>query len=273
MNLLKSAPAAFFSYEQNHYFQIMNVFSAIYLQTQLKVKTKQLLNILPFFKRSDYTKFLIIGHPRTGTSLLHTYLNSHWNILSLNEPLGASVNKAVLFKKYSKIIKAVGFKYFYEYTGDAMKKSILIELFKRENIKVIKIQRKNYLRTYVSRCIAEKTNEWSSTNTKERSIERKKIVLTKEDCLQAFTQYRKDEEETNTIIKKFNVPVFETDYDTLVAEANDTMFAIQKFLGVSQQIPKSLLIRQNAEPLNELIENYNDLKASFSGSEFEYFFR
>ncbi|WP_018341627.1 sulfotransferase domain-containing protein [Cytophaga aurantiaca] len=250
----------------------MNIFSSTYLQIQLKVKIKQLLNILPFFKRNDYTKFLIVGHPRTGTSLMHTYLNSHWNILSLNEPLSKTTNNAEFFKRYSKIIKAVGFKYFYEYTEEIVKKGILIELFKSENIKVIRIERKNYLRTYVSRCIAEKTNEWSSTNTKEQSIDQKKIVLTKEDCLEAFAQYRKDEQETNTLVEEFNIPVFETDYETLVAEPNDTMFAIQRFLGVTQQIPQSLLVRQNAEPLNALIENYNVLKASFAGSEFEYFF-
>ena len=50
------------------------------------------------------------------------------------------------------------------------------------------------------------------------------------------------------------------------------MFAIQKFLNVSPQIPQSLLVRQNVEPLNVLIENYYNLKESFSGTEFESFF-
>lgn len=250
----------------------MNLFSAQYLQIVLKAKTKQLLNVLPFFKRTDYTKFLIVGHPRTGTSLLHTYLNSHWNVLSLNEPLTNTKDSKLLFKTYSKLIKAVGFKYFYEYTEDLSKKNTLIELLKSDNIKIIKIERKNYLRTYVSRCIAEKTNEWSSTEVKQHSIDHKKIVLTKEDCLRAFAQYKKNELDTDTIIKEFNIPVFETDYETLIQQPNEVMFAIQKNLGVSQQTPQSLLLRQNAEPLNVLIENYENLKASFSGTEFEVFF-
>lgn len=250
----------------------MNVFSTPYLQILFKAKTKQLLNVVPFFKQTNYTKFLIVGHPRTGTSLLHTYLNSHWNILSLNEPLANSVDSKVLFKKQPKLIKVVGFKYFYEYTDDAAKRNTLIELLKNNTIKIIKIERKNYLRTYVSRCIAEKTNEWSSTEVKQHSIDHKKVVLTKEDCLNAFAQYKKNEQGTNTIIKEFNIPVFETDYEMLIQQPNEIMFEVQKFLGVPQQMPQSLLQRQNAEPLNALIENYNDLKASFSGSEFEYFF-
>lgn len=248
----------------------MNIFSLKYLNTLLKAKTKQVLNILPFLKSNSYTIFLIAGHPRTGTSLLHTYLNSHWNILSLNEPLSADSN--VRFKKQSKLIKLVGFKYFYEYTEDVLKKNTLIELLKRANIKIIKIERKNYLRTYVSRCIAEKTNEWSSTEVKQDPIEYKKVILTKENCLQAFAEYQKYEQETDAIIKQFTVPVFETDYDSLVAEPEKTMYAVQNFLGVSQQAPHSLLVRQNAEPLTMLIANYNDLKTSFSGTKFEFFF-
>ena len=250
----------------------MNIFSSIYLSTLVKTKVKQLLNVLPFFKSNKYTTFLIVGHPRTGTSLLHTYLNSHWNILSLNELLTYTVDSTILFKKQSQLIKASGFKYFFEYTEDAIKRNTFIEILKRDKIKIIKIERKNCLRTYVSRCIAEKTNEWSSTEVKQHSINNKKIVLTKEDCLCAFALYKKNEYDTNTIIKEFNVPVFQTEYETLVEQPNETMFAIQKFLGLSQQIPQSLLLRQNAEPLNMLIENYDILKAGFSGTEFEGFF-
>ena len=250
----------------------MNIFSPTYLQILLKAKTKQILNGLPFFKSDNYTRFLIVGHPRTGTSLLHTFLNSHWNILSLNEPLTNTTDSRMLFKKYPKLIKAIGFKYFYEYTEDASKRNTLIELLKNKNIKIIKIERKNYLRTYVSHCIAEKTNEWSSTELKHYSIDYKKIFLTKEACLNAFAQYKKNEQDTNAIIKKFNIPVFETEYEMLIQQPNELMFAIQKFLGVSQLTPQSLLLRQNAEPLDMLIENYADLKSSFKGTEFEHFF-
>lgn len=250
----------------------MNIFSSPYLQILLKAKIKTLLNVLPFLKSNDYTKFLIIGHPRTGTSLLHTYLNSHWNVLSLNEPLTKTTDGKMLFKKYSKTIKAVGFKYFYEYTEDVSKRNTLIELLKNGNIKIIKIERKNYLRTYVSLCIAEKTNEWSSTDLKQHSIDHKKVRLTNDDCLRAFAKYKKNELDTDTIITDFNMPIFETDYEALIQQPNEVMFAIQKFLGVPQHIPQSLLVKQNAEALNVLIENYTDLKGSFAGTEFELFF-
>jgi LPS sulfotransferase NodH len=250
----------------------MNIFSSRYWFTQVRVKIKQLLNVLPVFKKDTYTKFLIVGHPRTGTSLLHTYLNSHWHVVSLNEPLSGTIDTNILFKKQSMLIDAIGFKYFYEYTEDILKRNILVELLKQGDIKIIKIERRNYLRTYVSRCIAEKTNEWSSTQVKQHSIERKKITLTKQECLNAFARYQKSEQDTEIIIKVCNVPVFKTEYETLVANPSATMFAIQNFLGVTRQTPLSLLVRQNAEPLNMLIENYENLKASFSGTEFEIFF-
>lgn len=272
MNLLESLPTPLFSYKQNHYFQGMNIFSSIYLNTLFKTKVKQLLNALPCFKSNKYTTFLIVGHPRTGTSLLHTYLNSHWNVLSLNEPLAKTVDSKVLFKKQSKIIHAVGFKYFYEYTEEVAKRNVFIELLKRDNIKIIKIERKNYLRTYVSLRIAEKTNEWSSIETKQNTQADKKIRLTKEDCIRAFDQYKKNERDTDIIIKEFNTPVYKINYETLVVEPCKTMFAIQSFLGVMHRMPQSLLVRQNSEPLNMLIENYDDMKESFSGTAFRIFF-
>jgi len=250
----------------------MNIFSFPYLQVLLNAKIKQLLDVLPFFKGTDYTKFLILGHPRTGTSLLHTYLNSHWNVFSLNEPLNNTTDGRMLFKKHSKLIKTIGFKYFYEYTEDISKRNMFIELLKNDDIKIIKIERKNYLRTYVSRCIAEKTNEWSSTEAKHHSVDHKKIVFKKETFLHAFAQYKKNEQDTDALIKEYNSPVFETDYETLIQQPNEVMFSIQKFLGVPQHTPQSLLQRQNAEPLSVLIENYDYLKASFSGTEFELFF-
>jgi LPS sulfotransferase NodH len=250
----------------------MKKFSRRYLRVVLAIKMKQVLNALPFYKHTNYSIFLILSHPRTGSSLLHTYLNSHTQVLSLNEPLAQTADKSLLLKKYSKKIKTVGLKYFYEYTDELIKKKLFIDLLNEPNIHIIKMHRKNILRVYVSLRIAQKTQEWSSTTSIKQSIHSKKISLSKQECVDAFNQFEKWELETQSILKEFTIPVFEVDYETLVEQPNETLFHIQKFLGVSKQKPFSLLQRQNAEPLNTLIENYEALKESFVGTAYEHFF-
>lgn len=250
----------------------MKIFSFTYLNVLFGARLKQFFNRLPFFRYNNYNTFLIIGHPRTGTSLLHTYLNSHDAVLSLNEPLAHSNDGKALFKAYSRFIKVVGFKYFYEYVLDIEKKNVLIQLIADHKIKVIKIHRLNYLRTYVSLCIAEKTNEWSSTGNVAMDLLNKQIYLTKEECLFAFAQYKNVELETDKILAQYHVPVYGITYESLVSDPISVMEGVELFLGVEPQIPVSLLVRQNPENMSELIVNYEELKTSFLKTEFEVYF-
>ena len=250
----------------------MNILNPIYIKILLKARVKYFLNLLPFFKHKNYTPFLIIGHPRTGTSLLHTYLNSHSNILSLNEALGYSSDGKPAFRAYSKSIKVVGFKYFYEYIKNEEKRKILIYLLSDFKIKVIKIHRRNYLRTYLSLRIAEKTNEWSSTESGGLSLKNKQISLSKEECINAFNNYATIENDTDIILRQYNIPVFEVDYDELDKHPTEVMEKVQNFLEVKKQATFSLLTKQNPEKISELILNYQELKSAFKGTEYESYF-
>jgi LPS sulfotransferase NodH len=233
---------------------------------------KKLRNTIPFFKYQDYTPFLIIGHPRTGTSLLHTYLNSHANVLSLNEPLSYTTDGKALFKAYATFIKVVGFKYFHEYVLDIKKKNVLVQLITDHKIKVIKIHRQNYLRTYVSLCIAEKTKEWSSTSDRSTSLLNKQLYLTKDECILAFDNYKNLELSVEVLLAQYQTPVHEIDYEELVASPNKVMNGVYAFLGLSAHKPFSLLKRQNPEQLSALIVNYSALKMAFIGSDYEAYF-
>jgi LPS sulfotransferase NodH len=250
----------------------MNILNPIYFQVVLKARIKGLLNILPFYKHKKYTPFLILGHPRTGTSLLHTYLNSHSAILSLNEALAYTNDGKLLFHNYSKAIKVVGFKYFYEYILDAEKRNTLIQLVSDFKIKVLKIDRKNYLRTYISLKIAEKTKEWSSTGSTTFALKNKQLKLTKEECLTAFANYAAMEKETEVILKHYNIPVYTIEYEALDTNPIAVMNGVQEYLGVVPQTVFSLLTKQNPERISELILNYQELKNEFKGSEFESYF-
>lgn len=243
-----------------------------YFKILLIVKIKAFFDALPFLKNKRYSPFLIVGHARTGTSLLHTYLNSHLNILSINEPLSDKNNHQNLFSPKSILIKVFGFKYFYEYIFDVEKRALLNTFLRDNNIKIIKIHRKNMLRTLVSLKIAERTKEWSSIGDSKIQTENKQLTLTKEECLLAFENYKNAAYLTDEVIKQYNSPCIEIDYDTLVEFPVETMAKVQQFLDVSESKPMSLLARQNPEDLKSLLLNFEELKQSFEHTEYQVYF-
>ena len=244
-----------------------------YIRIFIIVRVKQILQALPFFKDKKYTPFLIIGHPRTGTSLLHTYLNSHPGILSLNELLANDTDKNALFGKFSLSIKAVGFKYFYEYILEENKKALLGELLAAKKIKVLKIDRKDFFRTFVSLRIAEKTNQWSNSGDQQVGLKKKQMMLTAEECIAAFENYEKAETETMLLLKQFNIPVLEIDYDELDNQPEATLIQVQQFLGVKKKKLFTLLAKQNPEEITDLVVNYLELKQELSGTKWELLYK
>src|SRR5688572_9500988 len=96
----------------------------LHLRTYLIIKKKELLNYVRS-KGHHYTSFVILCEPRTGSTLLHTFLNFHPNIRSYGEILRELVEKnnnlnlnvlnANIFKPHAKHLQAVGLKLFYFY--------------------------------------------------------------------------------------------------------------------------------------------------------------
>ncbi len=151
-----------------------------YLKVVFTIYLKRFLNLF-LKKSSDYQKFLILCHPRTGSTLLHTYLNSHAHIYSLGEFIGMDFPDKVKalhlspvdylyrkgFRPYGTHIKAVGFKYFYVYNEIPEAKEVLEELQKMDDLKIIHLIRKNTVRTLVSLEIAIKTAGWTKSQEQE----------------------------------------------------------------------------------------------------------
>jgi LPS sulfotransferase NodH len=154
-----------------------------YLRTYLIIKRKQLLNKISLAKGYDYTAFVILCEPRSGSTLLHTYLNSHTQVLSYGEVLRMQLEKEpqsgvrdklisdLVFKPHARQIKAVGLKLFYEYVDHPDYRDSFNQIVQRKDVKVIHLIRKNLLELYVSLKTAEQTNVWSTTQTSANTIQ------------------------------------------------------------------------------------------------------
>ncbi|MDX5347845.1 MAG: sulfotransferase [Hymenobacteraceae bacterium] len=254
-----------------------------YLRTISVIYLKRLANALPLWQQKQYTKFVLLGRGRSGTTLLHTYLNSHPNVLSLGElmhprhqhPLRHQNPIRYLqqygFKNYSPLIKAVGFKMFYEWESGNVQHPLWQTLHQIPDLKVIHLRRENKLRNLVSYKIARQSRQWSQEpGQKQVAAQAKAVTLTKEECIAVFEKMTAEEVFFDRFFK--NHSKINLTFEELTAQPNQVLQQVQEFIGVKPMQLVSLLQRQNPEPLQQLIINYDELKEQFRDSEwFRYF--
>lgn len=236
-----------------------------YVRTWIIIKRKHLGRQILNTKVNNYTKFVILCQPRTGSNWLHTLLNSHPQIFSHGEILrrtlenGNTINtlslQSLVFNHYQKQIKSVGLKLFYENFNNTDYIKPYQEIVDDENILIIHLTRKDILSQYVSLLKAEKTQVWSQSRKLNRS---KGIQLDIED----FELFKKDDFELKNRMRKYfkNHKVFELSYEDLTSNLDNTLLKMQLFLHVKPIKLFSLLQKQSVTSLKEQITNWKDFE-------------
>lgn len=207
-----------------------------------------------------YQPFLIAGLPRSGTTLLHTYLNTHPNIHSQGEiHLKALLQPEKIFKPYGQHIHAAGAKLMLPYQDVQTNIDLLKQLLQQfPELKVIFIQRENLLHWYISLQIALKTSQWSQSGNKATtSLTDKQLFIPTDKLLSQLQQAEESIKIYQTVFKK--VSLLELSYENLSQNPQDILPEIQDFIGVQPSPLLSLLQKQNPEPLSELILNYEEV--------------
>src|SRR5690606_1135584 len=175
------------------------------------------------------------------------------------------------FSKKPKKVQQVGFKLFYSHptNGD---QSVWDFIEKDKNITIIHLVRKNWLRVLVSQKIGLKTKLWTENIHRPHQItsEEKKVEIEFEECLKAFEKAEYNEQKTSARFSKH--PFIEVTYEELAKDSDLVIHKVTDILNVNYQKVKANNKKQNAEPLDLLITNFTELKESFKGSKWEYFF-
>lgn len=208
----------------------------------------------------NFTKFIILCEGRTGSTLLHTYLNSNPAIQSYGEMI-ASMPKLItlekdLFPPHPKNIQAVGHKIFYSYKYEDNRSSIFEEFIKNSAVKIIHLKRKDTLRMYISFLMAWTTKQWSSTQ-QSASYRHTKVAFNSTDYQKFKNNYFKLQSEMEVDFKDHStLTVY---YEDLWHDSQNTLALIQRFLEVKPRKLFTLLTKQNNLPLEELVKNYADV--------------
>jgi LPS sulfotransferase NodH len=210
--------------------------------------------------------------------MLISLLNSHPNIHAegeiFNRLNGRDYGTILqnVFAEPPPNIKAKGFKLFYYHPLDDKSSDLWETLSTIKDLYVIHLKRKNILRTLISRKIADINNEWYALNQQKQSNNNNKIsfTLTVNELKKGFTQTRQWESEKEKLFE--SQPLIVINYEDLVNQLEDVFGCITDFLGVQYNKPSTKLKKQNPKKMKDYLENYEDLKLAFSGTEWQDFF-
>lgn len=226
------------------------------------------------------TRFLIASRGRVGSNLLLTLLDSHpacrvrSELLSEAYPLSERLTKkralhpVDYFEKeawggsFGK--KAVGGKVFYQHLEAYP--SVLEALVIDTSVKVLHLTRENILRTHLSKRMAEVTGQW----IKGDAGAQEPITLSVAELQDAFAWTTAGQARLRKLFA--NHPMMEISYEHLVDKTKHVLAEAQAFLGLPLQLLNSPLEKQLDKSLPELVTNYVELKAHFSGTPWARFF-
>jgi hypothetical protein len=276
--------------------------------------------------RDSHTRFVILAHARTGSTLLSRALNSHPRVLcfgevfnwvhhyvdyaldgydSSNKDLNRRNSDPVAFLQERIFCPppgartAVGFKLHYFHCSSPWGFPALLDyLAQDKGVQIIHLQRRNMLRSLASQKLTAMTGDYARiriltrlssapkafihpakafhrarailAQNLRRSPVPSSVTLSVEECKAYF-------EETTAAVARHEelfrdhetLPVF---YEEILSSREEVFARAQSFLGVEPRILAVDLRKQNPQDLRALIENYEELREAFAGTEYGEFF-
>jgi hypothetical protein len=237
----------------------------------------------------SYTKYVIVSRGRTGTTYLMSALRGHPNVVQLFEELEISdkwdTTASVLLKEgktsyrdalnkiygpHSETVQAVGFKILYPQgrPGKGMVDNAWDILTGMQDLRVIHLKRANMLETVRSLYASRYHSRGHLTGNDERSP-LTPFPITVKECEYHFKEIRKWEEWIDKIFDGH--PILTLYYDDLI-RGLPSLVQVQEFLGVRPTKIFADTRKVNVEPIEEVIENYQELRDYFLGTPWREFF-
>lgn len=227
----------------------------------------------------DYRKFVVLTRDRTGSNRLIQALNSHPKIASDYEVFGKiydSSEREILDRTFGRqpfYIAAKGFKIFYYHPQDRTDSPIWAMLRDIEDLHVIQLRRENLLHALVSSRIAYQTGVYgirTDGDAKSYDIDAAKVQFTPEELEADFARNKEWEDWGKTYFA--DKPFLDVTYENTVIDLARETSRISTFLGLKPHSPKTDFRKQRHNPINETIENYEELKRHFQSSRWRSFF-
>ena len=241
---------------------------------------------------TDYTRFICVGNPRTGSTLLMRSLNNHSRIVGYGEivknfdrypghyhEFGHSESlfqrdpvrflETQVFGNYPPAVAAVGFKVFYHHAprDTVWGRAVWDYLLGQPGLKILHLKRRNLLKTFLSRKQAGTTGEYIKYTANGADAA---LTLDPDEALAFFEQMRAGEAEFDALLA--GRPLIEVIYEDMTKNYAGEMRRIQTFLGVEPEDIDPGTEKRPSRSLASQIENYAQLKERFSDTPWATFF-
>ncbi len=243
---------------------------------------------------TTYTPFIILGRGRIGSNLLLTSLQAHPQVSAFGEifrnyrPVGWNIvsylrsgarflialkptlflDKVLFRPQVPEDACAVGFKLFYYQAQERQLKPVWTYLRNQENLRIIHLKRRNILRIHLSAKRGFRSKQWVNLNGVVE--DNRSVSLNYNRCQQIFIHARTREQEYDAFFE--NNHKIEVWYEDIIANYEQEMIRIQKFLNVKYETVRPLTKKQNHLPLSQAISNYIELKEKFQDTPWATFF-
>ena len=237
---------------------------------------------------TNYQKFLVMAHARSASSMVIGTLKKHPEVLCFGEIfVGGRIhfneedydNKSLkslylrnrfpvefleksIYSSYRDDISAVGFKVFPDQLASPRFSIVWKWLDANPNIKIISLQRTNLLAAFTSLLIARKYGFGSPPGGT--------VTVSNEECVREFEKHKRHHEDLKMRLR--NHDVMYTSYENMTSDLNRQFDAFQQFLGVNPFPLQVNSKKKEVRPLSQVITNYDELRRSFSGTEWSDFF-
>lgn len=226
----------------------------------------------PFGDR-DYTRFIILSRSRTGSNLLNSTLGDHPNVRVKGEHFGKLRGQTIetrreqVFGLQPRWIKAAGCKVFYYHPHHGDPKPLFEMLTADPGLKVIHLKRLDTLRSVLSWMIAQANQTYVAHSDKNLvPVDKKRMPVDPDAMVDWIRRTLAWEQWGDEIFAGHDL--LQVTYEGLTGDLAAEYARVLEFLDLPAHSPLTSLRRQNPEPLEQLVTNYDEVVAALQAAGF-----
>lgn len=234
----------------------------------------------PVYFRNQVTSYVLFLVGRVGSTYLTHLLNSHPDVYALQEELaelqeqGAEAQLGWARDFLSPPL--VGTK---SVRGFSVKRIQLAdpdrftELLHEKQPKIIHMQRRNRVKAVVSylngKRLAEKTGMWGLFNEKDRLPA---FTIDPDEFDLSLKKRQQVEQDLADYVDTIKLPKLELYYEDMLVDLDGFLGSLFAFLGVDPKQLHAEVKKNTSDDLRLVIENFDELKAKYTGTPYEQMF-
>ena len=241
-----------------------------------------------------YVRFVLAAHGRSGSTLVTEGFRQHPNVRMYGEIFhedpaeretamggepayrdgqdGARYLSEVVYReRWWDDLQALGFKLFASHARERPASSVWDALRHDGSLRVVRLVRDDWLRTYVSYEVAMRTDQWVLPVGREAHRVVAPFAADCEQCEAFFAGLAADQAWLARSFRRHEV--LDLEYESDIASGfGKTMRRLFEFVGVAPARCTPILRKQSRRSPREQLTNYDALRAWFAGSDYEHFF-